>query len=67
MIVRRTPAEPQATLASVMLETSFARSVTSMAAFNEETVPSRPFCRCDVIATIEIQGSYEGAVRPLLL
>ena len=67
MIVRGTPEEPQTTLASMMLETSFAKFVTSMAAFNEETAPSRLFRRCDVVAMIETQGSYEGTVWPLLL
>jgi hypothetical protein len=39
--------EPQIALAGVMLETSFAMFKHSMAVFNAETVPSRPFCCCD--------------------
>ena len=35
--------EPKTTLAGVMLEASFARFKASMATFNEERVPPRPF------------------------
>jgi hypothetical protein len=41
--VRRTLAEPKTALAGVMLEISFARFRASMAMFNIEREPSRPF------------------------
>ena len=39
--------EPKMAFAGVMLKTSFVRFMTWMAIFNEESVPSRPFCRLD--------------------
>jgi len=44
-MVRRILTEPKTALAGVILETSFARFMVSMATFNEESVPSRPFGR----------------------
>ena len=52
-------AEPNATLAGMMLETSFARFVASMTAFNKETVLSRHFGRCNAAVVVEIQGSHD--------
>jgi len=49
-------------LAGVILEIFSARSMVSMAAFNEETVLSRPFGRWDLAAMVETQGSCEEAV-----
>jgi len=43
IIVRRILTEPKTALAGVTLAASFARFRASMATFNEEMVPSRPF------------------------
>ena len=42
-------------LAGVMLETSPAIFMASMAAFNVETTPSLPFGRWDLVAMVETQ------------
>ena len=52
-IVRRILTEPKTALAGVILETSFARFMASMAMFNEERVPSRPFGRWVLAAIVE--------------
>lgn len=67
IIVRRTAAEPNAALAGVIPEASFARFMASMAAFNKEIVPSRPLDCCDVVFIVETQGSCEKPVRLLSL
>ena len=53
-------------MADVILETS-ARFMASMAAFNEETIPSSPSGRCDVVTIFETRDSHEGVVWLLLL
>ena len=61
IIVRRILTDPKTALAGVMLETSFARFMASMARFNEESVPSRPFCFCrwDWASIVEPRRSGE--------
>ena len=63
IIVRRMVTEPKTALAGVMLETSFARFRVSMATFSKERAPSRPFGRWDLAAMVEMQDSWEKAVR----
>ena len=53
IIVRRALTEPKTALAGVMLATSFARFMASIATFNAEMVPSRPFGRSGVAAMVE--------------
>ena len=48
-----------AAFAGVMLEISFAKLTASMAMFNEERVPSRPFCSCELVSMTRSQGGYE--------
>ena len=62
IIARRTPTVAKTAFAGVMLEIFSARSMASMAAFNKETVFSRPFGRRDSVAMVETEGSYEEAV-----
>jgi len=51
--------------AGVMLEIFSARSMASMAAFNEETGLSRPFGgRWDLAAIVKTQGSREEESKP---
>ena len=45
IITRRMLTEQKTALAGVILETSFARFMASMAAFNDEKALSRRFCR----------------------
>jgi hypothetical protein len=52
-ITNKTPTEPKTALAGVMLEISFARFRPSIATFNAEMAPSRPFCCWDVVAIVE--------------
>jgi len=49
---------PNAALAGVMLNTSFAMFMASMAAFNKDSVVSGRFGRCDVVAMIETRGGW---------
>ena len=63
IIVRRSLAEPNAFLVCAMVEASLTRFMASMAAFNKERVPFRPFGRWDVVAMVETQGRCEEAVR----
>ena len=67
IIVRRTPTEPKTTLAGVMLETSFARFMASMATFNEETAPVLGFCRESalIVETAARKGCGTLAVQKL--
>jgi len=60
--VRRILTDPKTALAGVMLEISFARFMASIAMFNEERVPSRPFGRWDLAAIVKIQRGGEKAV-----
>ena len=53
IIVRRTLTEPNTALAGVALETSFARSMASIAAFNKESTVSRRFCRLEPFASMD--------------
>ena len=55
--------EPNAALAGVMVDASFARLRASMATFSEERVSSCPFGRWDLVAMVEAQGRDEKAVR----
>ena len=57
MVVRRALAEPNAALAGVILEVSFARLRASMAAFNEDRAPSCPFGRLDLSTMVGTQVS----------
>ena len=65
IIVRITATEPKAALAGVMLSASFAMFIASIAAFKEDRVVSRPFCRWDFVSMVGIRGSYEknGSAR----
>jgi len=54
---------PKTALAGVMLETSFARFRASIAMFSEERAPSRPFGCWDLVAIIDVQGSWETVAR----
>jgi len=54
--------DPKTALAGVILETSFARFMASMAMFNEEMVPSCPFGCWGLAAIIEMQRGGEGMV-----
>ena len=61
IIVRRTLTEPNAALAGVMLEISFARSMASMAAFNDERTPSSRRCdRRESASMVETRGRQEN-------
>ena len=53
IIVRRTLTEPKTALAGVMLETSFARFMASMATFNAERIPSLGFCPWEFASIVE--------------
>jgi len=59
IVVRMTPTVPKAALAGVMLNTSFAIFMASMAAFNEERVASGRFGRCDFVAMVETRGGWK--------
>jgi len=48
---------PNAALAGVMLNTSFAIFMASIAAFNKDSVVSGRFGRCDVVAMVETRGT----------
>jgi len=61
-IVRRILTEPKTALAGVILETSFARFMVSMATFNEEMAPSRPFGCWGLASIVEIQRSGQNTV-----
>ena len=50
MFVRRTLTEPKTVLADVMFESSFARSVVSMAIRSEEKAPFCPLGRWDLVS-----------------
>jgi len=49
---------PNAALAGVMLNTSFAIFTASIAAFNKERAVSGRFGRCDVVAMVETRGGW---------
>ena len=61
-IVSRMLTDPKTALAGVILETSFARFMASMAIFNEERAPSRPFGRLSFASIVGTQGSGENTV-----
>ena len=64
IIVRMTPTVPKTALAGVTLESSLARFMAAIAAFNEERATSRRFGRWDFVAMAETRGSEEkGAQR----
>ena len=54
MIVSRALTVPKTACAGVMLESFSARFTASMAAFNKERVPSRPFGGWDLVVMGEI-------------
>ena len=56
IIVRRTLTQPKTAFAGVILETSFARFMASMAAFSEEMTPSRPFGGWELASMVETGG-----------
>ena len=56
-MTRITLTEPKTALAGVALETSFARFMASIAAFNSETAPSRR--RWELASMVETGGSCE--------
>ena len=57
IIARRALTVPKTALAGVMLETSFARFIASMATFSEEIVPPRSFGRWDIASMIDAPNS----------
>ena len=59
IIVRRMLTEPKTALAGVMLDSSFARFIASMAAFNKERALSWRFVRWDFASMVE--GCESGA------
>ena len=63
IIVRRMLAVPNAALAGIILETSFARFRASIATFSEEGTPSRPFGRWKLAVMGETQGSCKRAAQ----
>ena len=62
-MVSRMATVPNAALARMTLESSFARLRSSMARFNAERGPSRPLCRCELSVMVEKQGSHEKGMR----
>ena len=62
-IVRRTLTEPKAAFAGVIPAISFARFRDSMATFNEERAPSRPFGRWEFVSIVGNRGSCEKVAR----
>ena len=73
IIVRRALTVPNAALAGAMSTMSFARFMASMAIFNEERAPSRPFGCCESTSMAETGGrrgkadwhvGYEEASKP---
>ena len=63
IVVRITLTVPKTALAGAILAISFARFKVSMAAFNAETVLSRPLGRCDLASIVEAGSSGERIVR----
>jgi len=63
IIVRIMLTEPKTALAGVILASSFAKFKASMAAFNAEIAPSRPFGRWDSAFMVETRGSGERIVQ----
>ena len=61
-MVRRTLTEPKTALAGVMLETSFARFMASMAAFSEEMALPCP-CRWDPVSMVEAGGDCKKVMQ----
>ena len=59
IIVRRTLTEPKTAFAGVILEISFARFMVSIATFNEESVPPRPFCCWGLVFMIQTERAGE--------
>ena len=59
MIIARTPTKTKAAVAGVILETSFARFMASMAIFNNERTPSRPFHRWGSVFIPRTRGGRE--------
>ena len=63
IIVRITLTDPKAALAGVILESSFARFMASIAAFNVEIMPSRPLGRWGSASMVETRSGCEESVR----
>ena len=63
IIVSRTLTEPKTALAGVMLETSFAMFMASMAAFSEEMALPRPLGRWDPASMVEADGDRKKATQ----
>lgn len=61
IIVRRELPEPKMALGGAMLMTSFTRFITSMATFDTEMVPFRPFGRWGVATIVETRVLHEAA------
>lgn len=66
IIVKRRLTEPKTALAGVMLETSFARFMVSMAVFSEEIAPSRGLGCLELVSMVETGGRHEKTVRHLM-
>ena len=54
--------EPKTAFAGVMSPTSFAKLRPSMATFNAERIPSRPFSCCELSVMVEMRGSCKEGV-----
>ena len=63
IIVRRKLTEPKTAFAGVILEISFARFMVSMATFNEERVPPRPFGCWGLVSMIQTERASEKTMR----
>ena len=63
IMVSRRPTEPKTALAGVILATSFARFIASIARFSEEMVPSRPFSRRDLASIVQTRRSGKKRSR----
>ena len=61
IIVRRTLTEPKTALAGVILDTSFARFITSMATFNNERASSGRFCRGESASMVKSRETVRQA------
>jgi len=62
-MVRRMLTDPKTAFAGVILETSFARFVASMATFSEEIILPRSFGRCDLVFMVKSEGRCENTTR----
>ena len=62
IVGRRALVEVKTALAGATLDSSFARSRSSMASFNFDKVPSRSVCCWEVVAIVGTRGSCKGMV-----